>query len=575
MIEIITRSGISLDLAPDALFELELENPMLADEHIPVAYTTSISFLPTLKNRQVFGYISAMMLEPQVKELSVSIQVQGIPLFFGTLIYDSIENGDVNYTFSGRNLEDDWNGYIHSLTHIASKTFEYKAETPLSAFAEYWAYIQEVKDGQVVTDFEYPMLVGEANIADIEHSNNLAIDKVDVSVKYRNYPYVLWGLTNPAVKVSNILSKALAKTSISPAISKRFESLAILGMHKSSSLDWDWSSDPNSLDMVLRVANNLPECTVLSLVQNILKMFCATLFRDGTNFRIVTNKEVLDSEVVADWSNKVSDVYSLSTDSKQGYTFHFSNDDSENTGVTESKEANETGQSSIVNVQTLERIIEASEAHEDYIAMRHIYTGDVYNGKSIKVQNLLVDSKEHTMPYLDMLLHKMEKYNTDDGSSNYDSAVDFNLVRCLPTKVLAQGSNDIFYNMCPIINFPAAETERNSEMWIGALMQGQLVDKGRAFQAGKSWDYIDEDLSLAPAVLYDTYHKEFASWLAQDRRIVTTDVYLSPQDIAALRLYHKVSIYSQEFFIKKLSFTFSASSDYIGVRGEFISAAQK
>ena len=105
MIEIITRSGISLDLAPDALFELELENPMLADEHIPVAYTTSISFLPTLKNRQVFGYISAMMLEPQVKELSVSIQVQGIPLFFGTLIYDSIENGDVNYTFSGRNLD--------------------------------------------------------------------------------------------------------------------------------------------------------------------------------------------------------------------------------------------------------------------------------------------------------------------------------------------------------------------------------------------------------------------------------------------------------------------------------------
>lgn len=575
MIEIITRSGISLDLAPDALFELELENPMLADEHIPVAYTTSISFLPTLKNRQVFGYISAMMLEPQVKELSVSIQVQGIPLFFGTLIYDGIENGDINYTFSGRNLEDDWNGYIHSLTHLTTKTFEYKEETPLSLLVDWWTYIMEVKSGLAATDFEYPMLVGEANIADIEHTNNLAIDKVSVDVKYRNYPIIAWSSTNPAVKVSKILSKALAKTSISPAILKRYEALAILGMYKSSTFDWEESEDPNSADVVLRVANNLPECTVLSLVQNVLKMFCATLFRDGTNFKIVTNKEVLDSEAVADWSNKVSDIYSLSTESRQGYTFHFSNDDSENTGITESKEANETGQSSIVNVQTLERIIEASEAHEDYIAMRHLGTGDIYNGKSIKVRNAISDSKEHTMPYLDMLLHKMEKYNTDDGSSNYDNAVDFNLVRCLPTKVLAQASNDIFHNMCPIIKFPAAEAERSSEIWIGVLMQGQLVDKGRAFQAGKSWDYIDESLSLAPSVLYNAYHKEFASWLAQDRRVVTTDVYLSPQDIAALRLYHKVSIYSQEFFIRKLSFTFSASSDYIGVRGEFISAAQK
>ncbi len=78
MIEIITRAGISLDLAPDALFEVELENPMLSDEHIPVAYSTSISFLPTLKNKQVFGYLPAILLEPQVKEVAVSVQVRGI-----------------------------------------------------------------------------------------------------------------------------------------------------------------------------------------------------------------------------------------------------------------------------------------------------------------------------------------------------------------------------------------------------------------------------------------------------------------------------------------------------------------
>ena len=211
--------------------------------------------------------------------------------------------------------------------------------------------------------------------------------------------------------------------------------------------------------------------------------------------------------------------------------------------------------------------------------MRYAKTGDIYNGKSVKVWNLLADSPEYTMPYLDMLLHKMEKYNTDEGDSNYDNAIDFRLVRCMPTKILAQGSKDIFYHMCPIVDFPAAETGRTSNIWIGTLLRGQLVDKGVAFTRPTVTEvmseYIDNELSLDPAVLYQTYHKEFASWLAQDRRIVTTDIYLTPQDIAALRLYRKVSIYSQEFFIKKISLTFSAGSDYVGASGEFISATWK
>lgn len=576
MIEIITRAGISLDLAPDALFEVELENPMLADEHIPVAYSTSISFLPTLKNKQVFGYLPAMLLEPQVKEMAASVQARGIPLFFGILVYDGIEEGKINYTFSGRNLEDDWSGYIHSLSHLTEKIFEYNEETPLSIFADWWAYYADIKNGTVEADFEYPTLVGAANIADIEHRNNFALDKVDVGVKYRNYPYAFWSLSNPAVRVANILSKAFAKTSISPLIAKRYESLAILGMYKRGTTDFVIDE---SLNLKFCVADALPECTVSSLVKNILKMFCATLFRDGARFKIVTNKEVLADETVADWSNKVSDSYSLSTQSKQRYTFHFNNDDSENMGVTETSEAFESGESSIVNVSTLTDVIKVSEAHQDYIAMRYTKTGDIYNGKSVKVWNLLADSPEYTMPYLDMLLHKMEKYNTDEGENIYDSTINFRLVRCMPTKILAQGSKDIFYNMCPIIDFPAAETERTSNIWVGTLLRGQLVDKGVAFARPTDTvarnEYVDNELSLDPAVLYQTYHKEFAEWLAQDRRIVTADVYLTPQDIAALRLYRKVSIYSQEFFIKKLSFTFSAGSDYVGARGEFISAALK
>lgn len=90
MIRILTDKGVSLDIDPSAEFEIEYENPMLDDSHMPVPFSTSITFLSTPVNCKVFGYLSAMMLEPSVKKLSAVIEAGGIPLFYGTLLFDSI-----------------------------------------------------------------------------------------------------------------------------------------------------------------------------------------------------------------------------------------------------------------------------------------------------------------------------------------------------------------------------------------------------------------------------------------------------------------------------------------------------
>ena len=64
MVEIITANGVSLDLAPDSTFEIEIEQPLLDTEAVPVPYSTAISFLPSRKNCNEFDYIDALMLEP-------------------------------------------------------------------------------------------------------------------------------------------------------------------------------------------------------------------------------------------------------------------------------------------------------------------------------------------------------------------------------------------------------------------------------------------------------------------------------------------------------------------------------
>ena len=123
MIEIITASGVSLDIDPSTEFEIEIENPMFSDSHIPIPFSTSISFLPTAKNKKVFGYMAAMLQEPPEKKISVSIHAGGIPLFYGRLEYESVEDNKLNYTFAGRNVEDEWGGYIHELGHLSKLSF--------------------------------------------------------------------------------------------------------------------------------------------------------------------------------------------------------------------------------------------------------------------------------------------------------------------------------------------------------------------------------------------------------------------------------------------------------------------
>lgn len=137
MVEIIlTDSGISLDLDPTGEFCVEIENALLDDNHIPVAYSTDITILPTQKNCKALGYVSAMWLAPTIRKIGATISVGGVPLFFGSLIYDSIEDGKLKYTFSGVNPEDEWSAYIHTLGHLSNPRWVYDNEALLGSWLE-------------------------------------------------------------------------------------------------------------------------------------------------------------------------------------------------------------------------------------------------------------------------------------------------------------------------------------------------------------------------------------------------------------------------------------------------------
>ena len=576
MIEIITASGVSLDIDPTYEFEIEMENPMLDDSHIPVAYSTSIAFLPTAKNKIVFGYLAAMYREPDVKKLSVSIHASGIPLFWGVLEYESIEDGKLNYTFAGRDLENEWCGYIHNLSHLSRIEIS-RDNYSLMQFDGRLKMIQEGYE-EWIQDFEIPMIVGEENIADVEYTkNNIGVDCVEYKIKYHNYHwYPIVSVISPAVKVSCVLSEAFKNISISEDIQTLYNALAILGLHRSKQLCPLYGMQQTEKHkLLLDVADSLPECTVLDLVTNVAKLFCATIFRDGSSFVLKTNKEVLSNSTIMDWTDKVSDDYNLSQEDESSYSFGYANDDDENTYTTESESSN-TEDGSIVDVDTMLDVVQTVKDSADYVAVRNLTTGDMYSGKKMTITT--ATNAQYTLPYMDMLLHKLHKVESDESKeSSYDNTMDFKSVRCIPVTSIDNASPTFtLHQVCPIVTFPAAEDNRPSDLWIGTLINGQLVDKGCCFERPTSTsqpnitEIRDVNLSLDPTVLYRRYHRHFAEWLAEDRRIITTDVHLTLQEISELRLYQKVLICGQAFLIKKITHTFMANTHFVASRAELI-----
>ena len=388
----------------------------------------------------------------------------------------------------------------------------------------------------------------------------------------------MMSVVTPAVKVASILAEAFKNVSISDNISTLYEALAILGLHRSKQLCALYGlQQTDNYNLLLDVADMLPDCTVLDLVTNIARLFCASIFRDGQSFVLKTNREVLADSTVTDWTDKVSDEYSLSREEEASYSFGFSNDDSENTYTTESESSGTTG-GSIVDVGTMLDVIQTIKNSSDYVAVRNLATGDMYSGKKMTVTT--ATNSQYTLPYMDMLLHKLHKVSSDDDKENsFDNSVDFKCVRCIPvTSVHDLGPTITLHQMCPIIKFPAAEDERSSDVWIGALINNQLVNKGVYFERPTSTihsntgEWANSNLSLDPAVLYRRYHRPFAEWLSENRRVITTDVFLSLQEIADLRLYRKIMLYGQVFFIKKITHTFIANIENITTRVELIEA---
>lgn len=551
MITIFT-DGQQLDLDPSGSFELTYEQPMLDDTHAPVPFSTSIGLLPTPNNKKILGFLDAMLLEPNVRRLQADIFVGGFKILSGILVYDGYEDGVLNYSFSGKNLEDDWGGKIWTMVNTLTSTIpsHYSLSQKLN-------FIKQMKDGGHFV--AAPVLVNQNAVAKtVYDALSSYAEKVDPSIKYHNWPNSDYVIFSPVFRMNLIIEKILKKITLDSAFSLDLGSLAIIAQYKP---DGHFNQIGIPLLSSYDCQKMLPDLSVYQLIQNVAKMFCAALYRDGQKYRFLSAKTVLNSDTVLDWSDKVStDEYSLGKEPATSYILKYENSDEDNT-YDVSNLSSDLEDGDITTCSSFEDLI-AAFGTADLKAVRHAATKDIYSGRKADL------GSANYVTSCDMIYHHNPVIDTSSGEeeSSFDNSIEFNLVRCIP-EAIASGTTSQF-KLAPIIDAPTIGEARGTDVYIGIMANNQLVDKGYSVSALGADANLG--ISLATDALFDKYHTEFADWLSRDRQTLSADLKLSIRDVVEFRMFNKVRFASRTWLVKKLTLNFAIDSDDIEASGEFI-----
>jgi hypothetical protein len=580
MIRILTDKGVSLDIDPSAEFEIEYENPMLDDSHMPVPYSTAVALLPSATNCKALGYFPSMMLEPITKNIPVTIEVGGIPLFSGALTYDSIEDGKLNYTFSGRDMEAEWSKKIWQLD-----IFSYKG-------ANVGNVINDVVNGNI-SGVSAPLMVNPSSVADsVYKDDNGKTNRVDVNAKYLNCPLIIadegisaYGIFaysgfTPVIDIDRILAAFPDVWSARPS----FSPLAIVGRYPSSVLHYKIrqidggasaaeQARPSYSEGNYNLAETLPDITMAELVNNLAKIHCAAVYYDGDKLKYVRFNDVLAASA-EDWSGKISDEYSLDKEDICQYTFGFADDDSSGYGSSSLTEA--TIADEVPMVAGLSKVLAAAAAG-DYTAVQEAFTGDVFSGKFIYFRGNKV--------YLeDMVFHNTKSRESEvpgSDASSFDAKSDFTPVRTIP-EVLYKGtpssSYSPIYRVAPLVAQIPSDSDRDTKVYVGYVYGGQMSDSGytlgpdgKDLFCGGPLTKLDYPSLMSVDDLWMKYHENFATWLSSERQCVTADLNLSLFDICNFRMYRLVYFNARRWVVRKLTLTFNVNSDSVSARGEFLS----
>ena len=583
-VRILTKDYTELDLTKGFEFQIEMENPMLDEEHIPSAFSTQISFPPSPVNRKVFGYTPAMFLAPNVKRLEASVWIGGVPFVSGTLVYDGIEDGCLMYTFTEKVVELEGKIWDQELLRFSITSLPKKDDL-----------------------FTTPLLINRQHVADHPFAEKYV--KEACRLKYYNYKDNDTPLTYdsfiPAVYVSailgklpidfipDILGKPLAlgghPENYPLAILAPYHSILFNDLHKNGDpREGPRRGAPARVDSYTDIANFLPDITFADLLKNLGAIFCSAFFQEDGRLRMMSANSILTSGDAMDLDGKISDDFSSESAFAQKYSFGYQEGEAGEYDIDRLERDIANGKVATLGQFEIEDLF--AQFKDDYTVVFCDSTKDVYSGRHYRVKtgtrtetyyedvqqgetwvtvektrevDVFADYYESDVIYQGS---KTEETTVEDkDAEGFSNISDFLAVRCVPEKTNASNA------MAPIINPEAVSGDRSKKAYIGIIhLYNCLVSNGYSATYSKMDAMFQGRGAITPDALWDKYHKAFAQWLGKTRQRVAVDVNLTPVELHNFRLYRPVYFRGRKWIVAKFSVTVAAGSDRVSTRGEFI-----
>ena len=574
MVEFITPEGEHVDVVPNQELSLSIENAMFSNDRIPVAWSTDVELPVSPTNSILFGYIGAMLLPEQHREINVSMYIDAIPAMTGKLKLTGASEGKLQASFVGVSIEDSLSG---NLQDAPFARWEFGG-----AVAGQRPLFDEIMEGAAQNtrdDFALPLMVrdSEKDTADnyVANSQIGAIEYEDFGIKYLNSPK--YNFVTPVVKLAYILRTVFSDIRIDESYPEYFEKIGIVAPYRRNSaptLDGRYNLPIDGpFNFVLDLADAMPDVSLEDFVKNLLAAFCATIFIHRGGIQIKSNQSIIQDSSFVDWSNKVSDGAEVEFKDGQNYEYGFSNvsDDDLNADIAD-----------------FNTIADCLAAPDDTF-VRCLETGDVYrkiqrpyiteSGSQTLYANGLDLARQDSMIPLPQDSQSGSDLDTFSATSNWVP------IKCIPYvfNYTVGIRNERDGVMLPIVENPTVGGTRPTTVQFGLLQTGiagqeyvpvaQFTSNGYIGTTFGHFSPADPPLNLiGDNGLYERFHKGFQSWLGKDKTVYKVDINLSAADIANLQMWKKVMLYNRLFFIKSLSITMNTTKNYIRTQADFVLA---
>jgi hypothetical protein len=587
------ESGRTLDITPGQEITLTLENPLFADDRMPVAVSTGIEFPLSPTNKVEFRFVDVMMIPPAVQKIPAAIIFESFELFSGELQFDEFSDQTLKYTFVGADATEAFSGNIHE---IACRDYGGMAMS---------TFVQNARKGDY-PDIGLPMIVRKANSAKIEYPTAAGEAECSSIDKYANHLYTNTPYIIPAIKAAYLLEKIHPKLIFPSQIQDYLDRMAILGTYKPEA----WQNDRYGIPYTtpswsnpyigdgFNAAEALPEMTKAEFIANILKMFCATIFPEKGYYDVRTNSSILQDKTFIDWTQKVSDIYAIVAGEAGSYSLEYANGE-QNYDPAKEEEFDEELAQSIYSASNYEELISKFRTSDNYVDVRVTFSGNVYSGKAVKAYlywsrspgvmgKPIFNKTETSIPLIDIVfqanVNKIELSEGGGDGQNYENNIGFICTPCIPANVatfIYTGSTNAQVTlraMAPVVDIPTVGGNRPSDVYIGLLIENNFFDQGNYFTRPEP--YIDGGTEMANTRysiaiggtngLYAKFHETFAQWQVKKKDSVKADVVLSPADIAQFKLWRKIMLYNRLFLIKTMEITLSDKATVAFANAEFV-----